>query len=390
MRVKYELAMTRGGRRATQVFRRVLFIAVALIVLFTISMLTTRVYADEETRSDGDRIITLYDRGVERSFMTSSPTVGGALKEAGIEVDARDRVEPALNEELVAEAYTVNLYRARPLLVVDGMLRNVIMTAARAPEQIAKDAGITLYPEDETSFELSNDLLGDGAAERFVVERAAAFELTLYGETLTARTRAKTVGDMLREKDITIGENDRVSVASDTPITGGMKLRVWREGKQTITVSEAIDFEVEQIKDANREAGYKAVRTPGEAGEASVTYEVTIQDGKEVSRKKITSVVKKQPVKQVEVVGAKSPFGDDLAAAFAALRQCESGGNYANKNNPLYRGAYQFGYATWANNGGYHDPADAPPALQDAAALALYERRGWQPWPACSAKLGLR
>lgn len=76
---------------------------------------------------------------------------------------------------------------------------------------------------------------------------------------------------------------------------------------------------------------------------------------------------------------------------WAALRACESGGDYANKNNPLYRGAYQFSYETWngyvPNHWKGKDPADAPPHVQDAAALALYKARGRAPWPVCGAKL---
>lgn len=63
-----------------------------------------------------------------------------------------------------------------------------------------------------------------------------------------------------------------------------------------------------------------------------------------------------------------------------ALGQCESGQNYTNKRNPKYRGYYQIGYREWAGAGGTGDPADAPPAEQDARALRLYQARGWYPW----------
>lgn len=70
-----------------------------------------------------------------------------------------------------------------------------------------------------------------------------------------------------------------------------------------------------------------------------------------------------------------------------ALRQCESGGDYANKNNPTYRGGYQFSYATWASVGGSGDPADASPDEQDARAQALYARSGAGQWPTCGRLL---
>ncbi len=80
------------------------------------------------------------------------------------------------------------------------------------------------------------------------------------------------------------------------------------------------------------------------------------------------------------------PGGD----VWARLRACESGGNYANKSNPRYRGAYQFSYGTWRSVGGSGDPADASPEEQDARARALQQRSGWGQWPVCSRHAGAR
>jgi hypothetical protein len=110
---------------------------------------------------------------------------------------------------------------------------------------------------------------------------------------------------MLKEKGITLTPEDRVSVDKATPITAGISVQVWREGKQTITQDEPIGFTTQQIQDGDRDIGYKQVRTAGENGVASVTYEVTIKDGAEVGRTAIANVTTKQPKNQVEIVGAK-------------------------------------------------------------------------------------
>ena len=78
------------------------------------------------------------------------------------------------------------------------------------------------------------------------------------------------------------------------------------------------------------------------------------------------------------------PAGGPSEAQWAALRNCESSGNYrAVSSSGKYRGAYQFDYRTWAGLGGTGDPAAAPPAEQDARAKLLYSQRGWRPWPVC-------
>ena len=67
----------------------------------------------------------------------------------------------------------------------------------------------------------------------------------------------------------------------------------------------------------------------------------------------------------------------------AAIRACESGGNYATNTGNGFYGAYQFDMQTWASVGGSGNPAAASPAEQDKRAAMLYARRGAAPWPVC-------
>lgn len=86
--------------------------------------------------------------------------------------------------------------------------------------------------------------------------------------------------------------------------------------------------------------------------------------------------------------------GPALGDAWYQLRMCESGNTYERNSGNGYYGAYQFNVSTWRSNApeGWQDvrPDQTPPAIQDQAALNLYNARGWSPWPACSRKLGLR
>lgn len=86
--------------------------------------------------------------------------------------------------------------------------------------------------------------------------------------------------------------------------------------------------------------------------------------------------------------------GGPTAAQWAALRQCESGGNYAINTGNGYYGAYQFSQSTWDWVASMVDPSlvgvrpsDASPASQDAMAFKLYELQSWYPWPVCGQYL---
>ena len=92
------------------------------------------------------------------------------------------------------------------------------------------------------------------------------------------------------------------------------------------------------------------------------------------------------------VLGGTAPHASasTLSDQFAALRMCESSGNYATNTGNGYYGAYQFDLQTWYGMGQTQLPSETAPIIQDLVAAALWQRRGWEPWPACSAALGLR
>ncbi|WP_298212371.1 transglycosylase family protein [Ferrimicrobium sp.] len=91
--------------------------------------------------------------------------------------------------------------------------------------------------------------------------------------------------------------------------------------------------------------------------------------------------------------GAGSQWGGTpappSAQAFAALRNCESGGNYQDNTGNGYYGAYQFSPSTWTGLGFAGLPSAASPATQDQAAQIEQRQGGWSAWPECSLILGL-
>jgi uncharacterized protein YabE (DUF348 family) len=279
---------------------------VVLVVAITV-IIVSHVGAVSSAQQKG-RLVTIHDRGTAQVILTNATTVADALKEASVQLDSSDSVEPALTETLVAKDYNVNIYRARPVIVVDGVTKQKIITSYQTPEQIAKSAGITLYPEDKTTLASTDDIIAEGAGLKLTINRATPFSFTLYGQTTTSRSQGETVGDMLQKKGIMLAASDRVSPAASAPLISGLSVRVWREGKQTITVDQPVAFTSNKIQDGDQPVGYDSIQTPGVNGLRSVTYEVTIQDGKEVSRSEIASITTQQPVQQVEIIGAKSRF----------------------------------------------------------------------------------
>lgn len=301
--------MNRQSSIAKGMRQMILVGAGLLSVLLLVVVMMRQVNAQGVPTAVGERLITIHDEGGDRGILTKATTLREAFQGAGIVIDPNDRVEPGLDDPLNATQYDVNIYRARPVTIIDGTTSVRVMSPYRTADQIAKQAGITLQDEDVAKMEASTDIVGHGAGVRMEITRATEFTLNLYGKKMTAYSQGKTVGEMLEGKKVVLGPNDDVSVSLSTPLVKGMTVEVWRNGAQTVTEEQAIPFTTEKILAMDLPIGKREVKAPGQNGVRMVTYEIVIQDGKEISRREIQNVVNKEPVKQVELVGNKSVNG---------------------------------------------------------------------------------
>ncbi len=137
------------------------------------------------------------------------------------------------------------------------------------------------------------------------IKRATPVSLVLYGTPEQVYTQAKTVGDFMKEKNLKLASQDGMNVSSQTPITSGVLISIWRDGVQTQTRDEDVPFTTREIQDATQPLGYRNVTTAGVNGKKAVTYQVNIRNGQEMSRQVLQSVILNQPAEEVVVVGTK-------------------------------------------------------------------------------------
>lgn len=117
------------------------------------------------------RLVTFYDRGVEHSVLMRAATVRSALQFAGITVDPHDIIEPSADTRLTKSYVDIIIYRSRPVAVVDGAVRQTVMTSLQSPNEIVKAAGLKeLDAKDTTKFQQAS-LMFDGAPTELVVSR---------------------------------------------------------------------------------------------------------------------------------------------------------------------------------------------------------------------------
>lgn len=127
---------------------------------------------EEATNAVSDEhFVNFYDNGEKLTVRTTAKTVGEAIERAEITLGTGDIIEPALEEEIDSDNFFINIYRARPVIVRDGVTEKYIMTASYDARMIAWWGGFTIYDEDEVKLVRNTNFLETGAVEVYEIVR---------------------------------------------------------------------------------------------------------------------------------------------------------------------------------------------------------------------------
>lgn len=300
------------------------------IVLFFITLIAYVGLGSRTLRpTDAHVVIVSYDKQ-QQTVPTRAADVKDLLQRLNISVNEGDVVEPSLETPIVEDNFRVNVYRARPVTIVDEGRKTLAFNAASTPRSIAAQAGVEVFPEDALSAQPIENVLSDGIGEKIVIERATLANLNLYGIPVTLRSHAPTVGDLLKEKNVQLGADDTVTPAPSTPITPNIQVFVTRVGTQITTVEEVIGSETQVVEDASLSFGTTATRQQGAPGKRLVTYQVDLQNGQEISRRQIQAVVVVEPVTTIIARGKAVAIPDDKTGLMAAAGIAASDYVYVN------------------------------------------------------------
>lgn len=267
-------------------------------------------------------VVSIFVDDQKVTFPTDAATVGGALERAGVTVGKADLVEPDPSTAINQDAFNINIYRARPVLVMDGPDKKTILSPYQSPRLIAEHAGFTVHDQDLFRLERIDDILVDGAIGlKLTIIRAHLVSLHLYGTVSDVYTQATTVDELLRERGITPDETDIIRPSINDTINNGSMVWVIRVGNNRMVVEEPVSFSERRIQDSSRLVGSREIQTPGVLGSKLVTYQVRYEDGIEHSREAVGEVMLVQPKEQVTIVGTKVQdpsanvgIGESLAA----------------------------------------------------------------------------
>jgi uncharacterized protein YabE (DUF348 family) len=328
--------------------------------------------------ADSGRMVSLYVDGQKRIFSTDATTVGDVLKRAAVRLSPGDISEPDAGATVTKGMFNINVYRAHPVLVVDGPKDYQIRSAHQSPRLLAAAAGLKTYPEDVYRTEVITDIVGDNAiGDKVIIVRAKPFTVKVDGAARLLRTQSHTLGKALEHAGISLGLKDTVSTPLAGPVVSGETVSVTRVSEATVTLTENIPRPQKTISDPKLLKGQTAVREPGSDGSKTTTYLIHYVNGAETGRQALKVVSEVQPTTQVTVVGTKVMFAGSIeywrpqveaAAAkwgldpnmMLRIMQCESNGNASDVSHFIVNGQhptglFQYLLTTWEAAGGTPD-----------------------------------
>ena len=342
-----------------------------------------------------DKTITITVDDQQRTIHTFASSVSGALESAGLQAGDQDALAPSAGSA-IQDGSRIVLQRGRPLaLTVDGT-QHEVWTTALAVGTALQEVGMRTPENMELSTKPSRRIPLDGMA--IVVRSTKPITLLDGGEPAKQiQSTALSVGDLLTQQGIPLGDSDTVTPGRTSPVLPGMTVEITRIRIAELSEKRAIDPPVKAIRDSSLPAGRMIVENPGMPGEELVTYRVTLANGQETARHQIATqqITPPRPAR-VRVGGAERSVANYAAgngSVWDRLARCESGGNWAANSGNGYYGGLQFDKSTWSAHGGNKYaayPNQASREEQIEIAKRVRESRGnYRAWPTCSARIGL-
>jgi 3D (Asp-Asp-Asp) domain-containing protein len=143
-------------------------------------------------------------------------------------------------------------------------------------------------------------------------------EITIFADgcIVAVSANGKTVAELLKQQNISLGANDVVEPSLDTRLEVSGTIVVTRVTSRTVTVDEIIPYTQNRIANEYIPKGSEKIISSGKNGSKTVTYEITYKDGTEVSRRAVSEVVRTAAVDETIEYGSGgtilTPEGETL------------------------------------------------------------------------------
>ena len=183
-------------------------------------------------------------------------------------------------------------------LVSDGTVSTTLKAASDADVlEVLDKAGVSVEGSD---FVVSDPT---GGVRQIWVHRLDLVSVVCDGTMLVCQAEGRTVAQVLEALGITLGPEDYLNYQPDEPAFDSMVVEVTRVSHEEETLQQAVPYGTLTCRTDALPLGEVQVLSPGQDGVRTVTQRITYENGQEISRETVASIVVQMPVAQVLLVG---------------------------------------------------------------------------------------
>jgi uncharacterized protein YabE (DUF348 family) len=199
-----------------------------------------------------------------------------------------------------AQPLQIRVVRAVPIVVDDVGIPFVIRTTAKTVGEALRQAEITIYLGDRIVPSLGSEV---ATGLRVTIQRSIPVTLEADGRTFKTRTRGDTVADALAAMRIGVSGLDRVEPPLATELNDNIKIDITRIQVDVEIEEEIAPFDTVFVADANLPIDTQQVVNVGAEGVTRTRYRVRYEDGQEVGRVLEDRWVAQEPAERVIAYG---------------------------------------------------------------------------------------
>lgn len=180
--------------------------------------------------------------------------------------------------------------------------RSAFKTRKSTVGEFLEENEVSIKENDVVSMDVDAEISDNDV---LIIRTGRLVELTADGETKNVIVTKPTVGESLAELGVELSETDKTIPEQNEPITENMSVTVDRYTTEYIVENEVIEFDTKRTKDSSLEEGKTKVIESGKNGAKEVTYSLLKKNGEVISKDFVSENVTENPVTRVISEGTK-------------------------------------------------------------------------------------
>jgi len=260
------------------------------------------------TSAPAPATINVLDSGQLHTLTAASGTAADAFIRAGLIITPNDRallngIPVPMNDPVPAAGpVTLQLVRAQALTLVMPEGTRTLQTSAPTVGAALREAGIDLYASDLLVPSADTPITGP-----LTITLTPAREVTISvgGQGMRISSSARTVGATLAEAGIPLLGLDYSFPSESEALPADGQVRVVHVREAVVLAQKSIPFDNEFVASADVPLDQQQILEPGQTGLNVSRVRIRYEDGQEVSRQSEAETLVRTPQKQITGYGTK-------------------------------------------------------------------------------------